>query len=69
VNRDLAFPTEGRLPAVPGSVSPVPAVRARAVGLGPQLDAAALLRIVREWRWLILAIMVLGIAGGSSLPC
>lgn len=29
-----------------------------------QLDLASLLRIVREWRWLILAAMVLGLAGG-----
>ena len=29
-----------------------------------QLDLAALLRIVREWRWLILAAMVVGLASG-----
>jgi capsular exopolysaccharide synthesis family protein len=32
-----------------------------------QLDLASLLRIVREWRWLILAAMVLGLAGGIIL--
>jgi capsular exopolysaccharide synthesis family protein len=32
-----------------------------------QLDLASLLRIVREWRWLILAAMVLGLAGAIIL--
>jgi capsular exopolysaccharide synthesis family protein len=40
-----------------------PVSRARMAVQHNQLDLASLLRIVREWRWLILAAMVLGLAG------
>ena len=66
MNRDLAFHSNGRLPAAPGDVPPgaLPqANRARLAVHGNQLDFHGLLRIVREWRWLILAAAVLGLAG------
>ncbi|UUR08746.1 GumC family protein [Sphingomonas glaciei] len=66
MNRDLAFSSNGRLPAAPGQFPPGPAApgsRARSAVGHNQLDFASLLRIVREWRWLILAAMVLGVAG------
>ena len=66
MNRDLAFRSNGRLPAAPGDVQPgaLPqANRARLAVHGNQLDFHGLLRIVREWRWLILAAAVLGLAG------
>ncbi|GLR47033.1 GumC family protein [Sphingomonas astaxanthinifaciens] len=67
MNRDLAFPPEGRLPATSADLGrPVGPVsgRMRMVQQGTHLDLATLIRIVKEWRWLILAAMVLGIAGG-----
>lgn len=70
MNRDLAFTPNGRVPAAPGDIpqGPLPAVgRARMAVQPNQLDLASLLRIVREWRWLILAAMVLGLAGGIIL--
>jgi capsular exopolysaccharide synthesis family protein len=70
LNRDLAFSPNGRVPAVPGDIPPgiLPtANRARTVGQHNQLDLASLLRIVHEWRWLILAAMVLGLAGAIIL--
>ncbi|WP_338504098.1 polysaccharide biosynthesis tyrosine autokinase [Sphingomonas kaistensis] len=66
MNRDLAFHSNGRLPAAPGDVPPgaLPQVsRGRLAMQGNQLDFHGLLRIVREWRWLILAAAVLGLAG------
>ncbi|NJC06129.1 capsular exopolysaccharide synthesis family protein [Sphingomonas kaistensis] len=70
MNRDLAFSPNGRLPAAPGDLPPgaaAPVNRARTAVHHNQLDLASLLRIVREWRWLILAAMVLGLAGGIIL--
>lgn len=65
MNRDLAFRPEGRLPAAPGDIPAAPqAGRTRAAVHGTQLDVTSLIRIVKEWRWLILAAMVLGMAGG-----
>ncbi len=65
MNRDLAFHPNGRLPAAPGDLPPggLPQPnRARLAVHGNQLDVHGLLRIVREWRWLILAAAVLGLA-------
>lgn len=70
MNRDLAFSPNGRVPAAPGDFPPgpaAPASRARSAVQHNQLDLASLLRIVREWRWLILAAMVLGLAGAIIL--
>ncbi|WP_300974427.1 GumC family protein [Sphingomonas sp. LHG3406-1] len=67
MNRDLAFSPAGNVPAAPGDipVTPLPPVgRGRPAHQTAHLDLASLLRIVREWRWLILAAMVLGLAGG-----
>ncbi len=66
MNRDLAFSSDGRLPAVPGDLagghlgSPM---RTRLVVQQNHLDLPSLLRIIREWRWLILAAAVVGVAG------
>jgi capsular exopolysaccharide synthesis family protein len=65
LNRDLAFSPGGRLPAAPGDVPAgalPPVARQRPAGQANLLDLASLLRILREWRWLILAAMVLGLA-------
>lgn len=66
MNRDLAFSSGGRVPATAADLPPGqlgPAARARTSVHANPLDLAGLLRIVREWRWLILAAMVLGLAG------
>nr|WP_314445190.1 polysaccharide biosynthesis tyrosine autokinase [uncultured Sphingomonas sp.] len=66
MNRDLAFSPSGRLPAAPGDIPPgaLPQSGRTRMAVQPnQLDLASLLRIVREWRWLILAAMVVGLAG------
>jgi polysaccharide biosynthesis transport protein len=69
LNQDLAFAPQGRAPA-PRADLPALAPAAAAATSGrmpyqlPQLDLATLLRIVREWRWLILAAAVLGIVAG-----
>lgn len=69
MNRDLAFSPEGRtpanrsdLPAIP--LPPTAAASGRMPHQLPQLDLPTLLKIVREWRWLILAAAVLGLIGG-----
>ncbi|GAA4008169.1 polysaccharide biosynthesis tyrosine autokinase [Sphingomonas humi] len=69
MNRDLAFPANGRLPAAPGDLRPgaTPPVGRRPAVQHNNLDLASLLRIVREWRWLILAAAVVGLAGGIIL--
>lgn len=66
MNRDLALGPNGRHPALPGDLSPgamPPVGRARTAVQPNQLDLPSLLRIVREWRWLIAAAAVLGLAG------
>jgi len=67
VNRDLAFSPDGRVPAnrsdLPALPLPAAAGSGRLHHQLPQLDVATLLKIVREWRWLILAAAVLGLAG------
>ena len=69
MNRDLALGPEGRHPVGPADLPVLATVggdapRGRLHHQVPQLDLATLLRIVREWRWLILAAIVLGLAGG-----
>lgn len=63
MNKDVAIAPEGRALAHRGA----PAVAAGAEPRGhhaPRLDLPTLLRIVREWRWLILGAAALGLAGG-----
>lgn len=64
MNKDIAFAPEGRALSdrvvLPGR--PIPSeVRQHSM---PRLDVATLLRILKEWRWLILGAVALGLAGG-----
>ena len=65
MNRDLAFSPDGRVPATRADLTPKGG-QAAVAGRhhAPQLDFPAVLRIISEWRWLILAAAVLGLAGG-----
>ncbi|GAA4017745.1 hypothetical protein GCM10022280_16310 [Sphingomonas swuensis] len=68
MNRDLAFSPDGRVPAnrsdLPAIAAPRMPNSGRTPHHMPQLDLATVLKILREWRWLILAAAVLGLAGG-----
>jgi capsular exopolysaccharide synthesis family protein len=70
VNRDLSFAPEGRVPASGTNLPALPGQPGAAAGSGrlhhhvPQLDLATIIRIMKEWRWLILAAAVLGLVGG-----
>ena len=68
MNREIAFPTPGggrglsdRL-AVGGPNGTVPG--SRTPHSAPQLDLPTLLRVLREWKWLILGAAALGLAAG-----
>ena len=65
MNRDLAITGNGRALG-----SPVMLGEAHAHGRqlhAPQLDFATLVRIIRDWRWLIAAAAALGLVGGTLL--
>lgn len=68
MNRDLAFSPDGRVPANRADLPalPIPPVpgSGRLHHQVPQLDLATLLKIIKEWRWLILAAALLGLAAG-----
>ena len=64
MNRDIAFNTAGRVPSRRVDLTPGQSAVTAARHQVPQLDLAAVVRIISEWRWMILAAAVLGLAGG-----
>lgn len=64
MNRDVAITGENRAlggPVITPRRPPAPEARQHHA---PKLDLPTLLRIIREWRWLIIGAVALGLAGG-----
>lgn len=64
MNKDIAFPAEGGVPSERVAFTGRPLVQEVRQHSMPKLDVATLLRILRDWRWLILGAIALGLAGG-----